>query len=203
MFVDRRYYMPLDNVVNHGKIVIVGNRANENKRNGMQTLADLKRRMIPGVKLIIVSRFGQSVPQEMCERELVKVQTNSWCFKTAHKPAAWLDIPKASLLEITDNGFKIYGTGSRPLNAQEKALKDGYEAIRNRKQEEIDMLSDGSTSYYQEKAYYREHNANYLMGHEKQRGMRYCFNTGLVQDDNIKGALELEYQFINDKDGAK
>jgi hypothetical protein len=31
MFVDRRYYMPLDNVVNHGKIVIVGNEANTTK----------------------------------------------------------------------------------------------------------------------------------------------------------------------------
>jgi hypothetical protein len=169
----------------------------------MQTLADLKRRMIPGVRLIIVSRFGQPVPLETAERELVKAQTNSWCFKTPQKPATWLDIPKASLLEITENGFKIYGTGSRPLNAHEKALKDGYEAIRDRKQEEIDIMSDGSAAYYQEKAYYHKHDANYLMGHEKQRGMVYDYNTGLIKDDSIKGKLELEYQFITNNGGAK
>lgn len=159
----------------------------------MKTLADLKRIMKIGQKCILLERFGELKNEE---REVIKAQTNAWCFKTPFKPQTWLEIPKASLIEFDGVFIKIYGKGKRPLTAEEKAIKDGYEKIRNRKQEEIDAMTDGSQTFWQEKRYYKEHNAEYLMGGVTERGMRFDFNDNQVWDDNIKGKLELVYKLI-------
>jgi len=159
----------------------------------MKTLADLKRVLTVGQKVILKERNKKEINQE---KEVVKVQSNAWVFKTEKVARSWLQFPKASLIEFDGKTIKIYATGKRTLTDGEAKIKSGYEAIRNRKQEEIDMLSDGSTSFYIEKGYYRKHNAEYLIGHTTQRGMRYDYNSGLVYDEKVKGDLILIYEII-------
>ena len=158
----------------------------------MKTLAELKRALVVGTKVELKSRFGK--PIEDGAREVVGVQSNAWVFKSAKTPKSWLTIPPASLVEFDGKNIRTYGKGKRPLTAREKSIKDGFEKIRNKKQEEQDALSDGSTSFYQEVAYYREHDAEYLMGNEYQRGMKYDYASGMVLDASVKGEVELHYQ---------
>jgi len=159
----------------------------------MKTLSDLKRKLTPGTKVILKSRFGKEINEE---REVIHIQSNGIAFKTPESKKSWLEYPKASLLEFTENGFRIYGKGKRPLTPKEKEIMQGYEKIRDKKQEERDLLSDSSCSYFQQKRYYQQHNAEYLMGTTSQRGMKFDFSSGLVWDDNIKGSVDLEYIFV-------
>jgi hypothetical protein len=157
------------------------------------TLADLKRELTVGRKLTLISSFGKTVN---FTREVVKIQSNGVYLKRPEgERNSFLDYPKASLMEMSISGFKIYNTGKRPMTDKEKAIKAGYEKIRNKEQERIDMLSDGSSSYYQQVKYYKDNNAIYLMGNKTERGLRFDHNTGLVYDESIKGDLILEYKF--------
>ena len=157
------------------------------------TLADLKRELSLGKKLTLVFQYGKKVT---LPREVVKIQSNGVWMKRPDSPKnSFLEYPKASLLEISMGGFKIYNTGKRPLTTQEKSVKVGFEKIRDKKQEAEDIMTDSTTSYWQAKRYYIQHNAEYLMGSTTQRGMRYDHNTGFVYDDNVKGDLVLEYVF--------
>jgi len=128
-------------------------------------------------------------------RSITKVQTNA-----IELDGCRLDLPKASLIEFTDKGFKIFHPGRRPLTEQEKNL------IRNRpvdeKQMEIDCLSDGNVMYWREKAYYHKNNALYLFNGDKNRRLdnqsqieRDPENWMLI-DTDVRGELALEYEFI-------
>ena len=159
----------------------------------MKTLADLKRELRIGRKCVLLERFGQKCEQE---REVVKIQTNSWCFKTLEKPATWLDIPKASLVEFDGVNIKIYNAGHRPLTSEERAIKDGWELLRNKEAEMMDALTDGSCQFYREQAYYTKHKAMYLIGYRAERGMCFDHNSGLIRDETVKGDRTLFYKLI-------
>lgn len=162
----------------------------------MATLADLKRFLQIGQEIKLVYRNKKL--DEPIPRIVTKIQTNGVYLKNPFdeksKPS-WLEFPKASLLSFDKTGIRIYTRGIRPLTQEEKEIREGYEKIRNKKQEEIDLLTDGSSSYYQETSYYKSKNAYYLMGNTFERGMKYDYNTGQVWDDNIRGNLTLEYVF--------
>ena len=159
----------------------------------MKTLSDLKRELILGKKVVLLSRSGKEINEE---REICHIQSNSIAFKTPTKSKCWLDYPKASLLEFDGVFIKIYKQGKRPLNEKEKTIKDGWEKLRDKEKEMKEGMTDGSSKFWLEKKYYKSHNAEYLIGHETQKGMRFDFNTGLVFDDNIKGTLDLVYKLI-------
>ena len=157
----------------------------------MNTLADLKRELVPGKKLRLIYRNSEKVS---LDRTVVKIQSNGvWVSKDGNKPS-WLEYPKSTLLGITPNGFRIYWRGKRPLTPEEKRIRDN--APEDQKQAEIDALTDGSTMYWRVKRYFKEHNAEYLMGTVFECGMRYDPNTGMVDDDKVKGDLSLEYEFF-------
>jgi len=165
----------------------------------MKTLNDLKRHLQTNA-VIIMTKCSCGNKLIGKKRKVVQTQTNGVYFIDPEDPTSrksFLSFPKASLLEYDGKYIRIYETGKRKLTKEEKTIKDGYEKIRNKKQEEIDLMTDCSTSFWKEKAYYREHNAEYLMGHTTQKGMRFDYNTGKVWDDNIKGKLNLEYEWIN------
>jgi len=169
----------------------------------MKTLSDLKRKLQPGQRVSLVYRYKKlDVP---IEKEVLELQSNGIALAKEIRDGrawgkSWLTWPKASLLECVGepglfSGFRIYSTGKRPLTCFEKEIRDGYEKTRDTEQERRDM-SDGSTSYWQKLHYYRERNAEYLIGNIKQHGMRYDYNSGLVWDDRVKGELCLEYVFV-------
>ena len=75
-----------------------------------------------------------------------------------------LDYPKtACQLEIGENGeFTIWGWWQRELTEQEKAIKQWAKELCTKEERKRDVKTDSSMCYYREKAYYREHNAEYL-----------------------------------------
>ena len=155
----------------------------------MKTLADLKRDLKPGVKLILKHRFGKEVNEQ---REVIQTQSNGLWFKSEFKPRTWLDYPKATLTEYDGKNIVIYAEGYRELTENEQSIRKNEP--RDEEQERIDCLSDGSTMYYRQLGYYRQNNAEYLMGGQRQKGMVYDFNKNMVKDDNVKGVIALVYE---------
>lgn len=155
----------------------------------MKTLADLKRELCVGSKVILKKRFGEDVNEA---REVIRTQSNSLVFKTPTGKNSHLDYPKAALLEFDGNVIRIFQAGERELTPEEKAIIEGEP--KDDEQQRIDLLSDGSVMFHRRKRYYLEKDAEYLQGHNKQKGMRFCYNSGKIVDDNVKGDITLEYE---------
>ena len=60
--------------------------------------------------------------------------------------------------------------------------------------EEADALTDGSSTYWSKVAYFRKAGMEYLMGNEKQHGLKYDWNLMKVRDDSIKGEVGMRYE---------
>jgi hypothetical protein len=93
---------------------------------------------------------------------------------------------------LENNTLSIYNEGERDLTAEEKAIMDNEP--KDAKQDEIDMMSDGSTMFYRRKYYYKEHDAEYLFVGGKQRGMRRNCNNNKIWDERVRGELSLKYE---------
>ena len=166
----------------------------------MITLTDLKRKLQIGQGLILI---GFKTPFEANNKRLnvvryvVKIQTNGVHLnedKTANK-GSFLEFPKASLLDITEKGFKIFTAGLRDLTPEEKEIKANEP--KDEEQEKNDLMTDGSTMFYRRMRYYKEKDAEYLQGHSKViRGLHFDYNTNKIRDYSIKGELSLEYEFV-------
>ena len=167
----------------------------------MKTLADLKRKLQIGTRFTMVynSVRTKSLP---LKREVVGVQSNGiYLIDPAdiraeelrkRKRGSFLDFPKASLLEVSDKGFKIFTAGSRDLTKEEKNVIANEP--RDKKQEEIDMISDGSTMYWRRKQYYLEKGYDYLFNGTKDKRIDSNDRTKVI-DSSVKGKLSLEYMF--------
>lgn len=168
------------------------------------TKAELLRKLQVGQGLIMThNSFGGGNNSLIGKtRYIVKKQTNGVYLnedKTATK-GSFLELnAKASLFEANDQGFKIYEAGNRPLTDSEQRILANVPSKRpeNQKQLEIDMLTDGSSMYWRDKAYYKENNAEYLHGTEYSRGMKYNYNTNTVTDENVRGEVSLAYEFTS------
>lgn len=58
----------------------------------------------------------------------------------------------------------------------------------------VDALTDGSSTYWEKVAYFRKAGMEYLMGNERQRGLKYDSYLMKVQDDSIKGEVGMRYE---------
>ena len=168
----------------------------------MITLADLKRYLNKGATIVQI--FNSSSQRNIGKkREVVKVQTNGVYLIDPDGPKAeiyrqkgkgsWLDFPKASLLELTEKGFKIYDQGKRDFTEQEK------EIMKNRpedsEQEKNDILTDGSTMFRRRKRYFKEKGFEYLFRGTKDKRIDSRDRNKII-DSAVKGELILEYSFV-------
>ena len=159
-----------------------------------KSLSDLKRDLKLGTKVILLERFGKQVNEE---REVGKVQSNSIAFKKGNG-LSWLDYPKASLLSYDGNTFTIYEAGYRDLTEHEQSVLNNRPSKRpeNRERVEQEVLTDGSSFYYQDKAYFKNLDMQYLDGFEEVRGLRLDKNNQKIRDNSIKGAVILKYKIV-------
>lgn len=155
-----------------------------NKYSVTQLKRDAKEGIISAVMTV---RDGLSVNQaDLPERlrgarKIIGANSNSLTVENpldADKPS-WLPLPKASLIEYTDQYLRIYAPGYREPNVAEQRVLDEWKTIENseqyQKQVEADCLTDGSSTYYQKMAFFRKHNMEYLFG-TKQKGLVVDFN---------------------------
>lgn len=162
----------------------------------MKTAADMKRELQIGKRLLLVYRFKPLDTPIL--KEVSSVQGNGVYLITPDlgiKNPSFLPFPKASLLEITKDGLRFYEAGLRDLTPEEQAIRASEP--KDEEQSKQDVMTDGSVMYHRKVAYYHQRNADYLAGHETHKGMRYDFSSGKVKDDKVKGALSLEYKFVN------
>lgn len=119
-------------------------------------------------------------------------------FELPNGKTSRLDLPPASLVEYTDNSLTLYYAGHRELTTDEKAIIDEWKKVSStpefKKRADYDMLTDGSSTYYEKKLFFSERNSEYLMGFETQRGMIWDWNKHMVRDDKIKGEVMMKYE---------
>lgn len=160
----------------------------------MKTFADLKRDLVVGKTLTMTYSSFEKNKLLNKPRKIIKVQTNGVYLETeGTKRGSFLAFPCASLTEYDGKTIKFYRVGKRPLTAQEKALIDNEPSRRleNKQLVKNDLLSDGSTTYYMDKKYYMENNANWRWDYYK--GLRLNFYEMNMYDNKIKGNLDLQY----------
>lgn len=127
-------------------------------------------------------------------RYVVKTQGNgvTLSINKEDTKGSFLELPKASLVEYDNNIIRVYLCGVRELNASERYIM-AHEP-KDEAQSKIDMMNDGSTMYYRRQSYYEGLKANYLRGHDTEKGLQYNINDKNVYDESIKGELSLEYK---------
>lgn len=167
----------------------------------MKTFTDLKRDLTVGRSLTMIyhenmetderakSRIGQA-------RFIVKKQTNGVYLnpdKTATK-GSFLELPRASLVEYDGKIITVYGPSKRPLTESEaKILKDMPSHKKENEQQCVnDIMTDGSTMYWRDKAYLKANDA--LWYDETYQGKHYNHNDQLMIDYSLKGKKELSYK---------
>jgi hypothetical protein len=160
----------------------------------MKSFADLKRDLQVGKTLTMTYSNLESNKLVGIPRQIIGTQTNGISLKTDNKSGkSFLSLPCASLTEYDGKIIKIYQIGKRDLTPEEKAILDNEPS--NRKENEQlainDVLTDGSSTYYMDKRYYAEHNAEWRWN--ESRGLRLDLNDRRMYDKKIKGELDLQY----------
>ena len=183
----------------------------------MKTRADLMRDLKNGAGLKMVKWNGK--PVEDCIttvgssradwlrlvsgefRSVCKVQTNSIQLLASDGKKSWLDLPNASQIEYDGQTLKVYRVGVRGVNASEQALLDEWKKITDtetyKKQAEYDMMTDGSTTYWQEKKFFEVNGMPWLFtgeGNGLKRVQPLADGTIQIRDNSLRGELDFEYE---------
>lgn len=164
-----------------------------------KTLAQLKRDAKSGnlFAKLIIRQGTTNIPERLqVVRQIIGSNSVGITFLTKDGKKSELTIESASLVEYTDTHITTYRPGLRDLTEEEQAIFAEWELKRDRRQEEIDAISDGSTSYYQEKKFFIDKGYEYLMGLKKIKGQKYDFATKKVFDNSIKGEVEMQYELV-------
>ena len=170
----------------------------------MKTLADLKRDAKSG-KIsgeMIIRNGSNNIPETLQGmRKIVDANTVGITFLNKDGKKSELPIKCASLVEYTDELLTVYQAGKRDLNTEEQRIMDEWKAVTDteayKNQSNIDALSDGSTTYYQQKRFFENKGFDYLLGFEESKGKKYDFNTRKIRDNSIKGEVSLQYRIYN------
>lgn len=160
---------------------------------------------VGSISLEMTERYGEKPPENFQKiRKVVRAVSNDLHLENMDgNGVSRLTIPRASLVEYTDNSLTIYAPGYREPTEQEKAILARWDEITStdkyKEQAMADIYSDGSTTYYQEKYFFQKNNAEYLTGFNEQRGMQLDFNRRsdgdpkFIRDATVKGQPILKY----------
>lgn len=166
----------------------------------MKTLAELKRNAKSQTLLAeMVIRCGDhDIPERLMGwRGIVDANSNSITFLTKEGKKSQLDIEFASLVEYEENKLTIYLPGFRDLNEEESKIMQEWQTItkteKYQKQAEIDAYTDGSSTFWQQKAFFINKGYEYLMGFNTINGLKYDFNTQKIRDKAVKGEISMQY----------
>jgi len=166
----------------------------------MKTLADLKRDAKKGNLLaeLIIRCGDNNIPEQLKGyRGLVDANSNSLKFLRNDGKISSLDIQYASLVEYDENTLIIYYPGLRDLNQEEKSALNEWKKIteteKYKKQSQDDAYTDGSSTYYQERAFFSKYNMLYLMGCNTENGIHYEARENKIRDKAVKGEIQMKY----------
>jgi hypothetical protein len=166
----------------------------------MKTFTQLKRDLVVGKTLTMtfnsMSESSERIKSRIGKpRKILKTQTNGIYLEveSGDPKGSFLELPCASLTEYDGNTIKAFKYGKRDLTAKEAEILANRPSDRpeNAELARIDMISDGSQTYWMDKRYFNENDANWYWDWSK--GLRYDFNEKKMWDKKIKGQLEMEY----------
>lgn len=119
-----------------------------------------------------------------------------------------LRFSRANLMEYTGDFLVTFYPGIREPNPAEQQVLDEWEAISStpefQEQSDIDALSDGAVTYWKEKNFFLSSKFRYLYGTQEERGLKRILggkNHGKIQDENIRGDVEMVYRLYHHVDG--
>lgn len=116
---------------------------------------------------------------------------------------SFLDYPKANACEFDGKTLKIFETGFRPLNEEEKkALEEWAEHEQTeeyKKKLEMDLMTDTSLTYWEEKRFFEERGLSHLFETTTSKALdKYRYNNGeeyCVKDNSaLHGKQIAEYE---------
>lgn len=169
-----------------------------------QLFRDLKAKKI---SLELIERFGDTDFPEKLKglREVCKVNTVGCKLINSSGEESYLDIPRANLVDYTDDELIIYNPGHRELNDKEKEILSDWNDIANGSdfvdRAMYDALSDGSSTYWQQKHFFEDRGALYLM-QDDGSGKRIDYNKTnegnpkCLVDPAVRGERILVYKVI-------
>ena len=168
----------------------------------MKTLADLKRDAKSGTlegRFTFHSMWQDGLPERLQGwRRLVDSNSVAIFFQNADGKKSELRLEKSTLVEYDGNSLTVYFAGYRDLNDAERRVMDGWHRITStpefKERGRVDALTDSSSTYYEKVAYFRKAGMEYLMGLERQCGLKYDNYLMKVQDDSIKGEVGMRYE---------
>lgn len=167
----------------------------------MKTIAQLKRDAKSGEYKgrMIIRNGNYNIPERLNGwRKIVDSNTKSIFFLNNEGKKSELQLPKATLVEYTDNLLTIYNPGERELNENEKQVMNEWEKVTQTKEYKekslADIHTDSDMTFWKKIGFFRERDMIYLTGTETVRGMKYNAYNGKVIDDNIRGNICMQYE---------
>ncbi len=170
----------------------------------IKTFAQLKRDLQVGKKLTmtfnVLAESSEAIASRLNKpRFIVGTQTNGITLsesKDAPK-GSFLELPRASLVEYEDNTIKVYDPAIRDLTEQEKDILKNIPSYlpENKEQCERDIMTDTNTTYWLDKRYTKEEDAEWNWTTSK--GLYYMRSEQKMRDASIKGDLSIVYTLTN------
>ena len=169
-----------------------------------QLFRDLKAKKI---SLELIERFGDTDFPERLKgvREVGKVNTVGCQLINSSGEESSLNIPRANLVDYSDDELIIYIPGHRELNDKEKEILDAWNVIASKddymQRANYDALTDGTSTYWQQKHFFEDRNALYLM-QDDGSGKRIDYNKTnegdpkYLVDPAVRGERILVYKVI-------
>ena len=144
----------------------------------MKTLSDFKRDLLSANTMIKGGYFNTNKNKDEW-RSVEKAQSNGAWLK-GEDGKRFFEYPKANACEYDGTTLKIYETGWRELNEEEKRVIAEWKEIANteeyKKRAEIDILTDGSSTFWQERGFYERYNMLYLFTHDNKSSKYLDYN---------------------------
>ncbi|MEF9983743.1 MAG: hypothetical protein RR806_07450 [Oscillospiraceae bacterium] len=166
------------------------------------TLAQLKRDCKAKIlKAEMTIRCGDTdIPERLQGiRPLVDSNSVAIFFLNSDGKQSEMQIKRSKLVEYTDDTLTIFYPAKRDFNEKEQKIMDGWNKIAStdeyKQRSDMDALTDGSSTYYQEKAYFGESECPYLFGFEESCGCKYDINSKKIVDYSLKSDdIEMQYK---------
>lgn len=163
------------------------------------TKKDLDDKIAKGVKLSSWEERSLKTGSYDNFRKVTKVSGND-----LYLEGSAFSIQPASLLDFVDNTIVQYYPGEREMNEEEKKVMDEWASISStedyKKQATIDIMTDSSTTYWRQKAFFQSKSMEHLFL-ETVRGCRIS-NTSfaedgynLIIDNKVKGKVASVYEY--------
>lgn len=163
-----------------------------------KTFAQLKRDLMVDKTLTMtfnsLSESSETIKSRLNKpRKIIKTQSNGIYLEVESGKGSFLELPCASLTEYDGNTIKVFKCGKRDLTEKEAKLLANEPSNRKENAElaRIDAINDGSRTYWMDKRYYAENDAEWRWNWSK--GLRLDINDRKMWDKKIKGDLDLEY----------